>query len=336
VRRPRAGDRVRKDRRPSGEALWTANRQPGRRHRHFGRGTPSDISVSGRLVLDAPGSRAEIDPFGAELTSWRVAGRELMWQADPAHWARSAPILFPMVGHAAGGEVRFAGQVHPMPVHGFASSLPFTVERTGAGEATLSLLADERTRRHYPFAFRLAVSFALGDGTLSVTLRVRNDDERNLPYAAGLHPGFAWPSRSRAGNRGAILFSAEEDRSVPVITAQGLFSADRRRLALDGRTMALTADNLGQEAVCFLHARSNALTFMPGDGSALDIAHDGFPHVAIWTRNGAPFLSVESWTGYGDAPGYAGEFADRPSMTILPPGATAAHAAHYSFREPSP
>ena len=56
-------------------------------------------------------------------------------------------------------------------------------------------------------------------------------------------------------------------------------------------------------------------------------------HIALWTREGAPFLSIESWTGHGDAPGYSGEFDARPSITLLPPGETRTHAARYSLRK---
>ncbi|MFO7176659.1 aldose 1-epimerase family protein, partial [Enterococcus faecium] len=35
---------------------------------------------------------------GAEMTSWKVSGTELLWQGDPTYWGRQAPILFPIVG----------------------------------------------------------------------------------------------------------------------------------------------------------------------------------------------------------------------------------------------
>ena len=82
------------------------------------------------VALAADGVSATIALRGAEPLSWRVAGRELIWHGDPAHWPQRAPILFPVIGASAGGAVRVEGRSYPMPRHGFARDLPFgLVER---------------------------------------------------------------------------------------------------------------------------------------------------------------------------------------------------------------
>ena len=42
---------------------------------------------------------------GAELFSIydKKNEREVLWQADPKHWGRHAPVLFPFVGKCLGG-----------------------------------------------------------------------------------------------------------------------------------------------------------------------------------------------------------------------------------------
>lgn len=288
----------------------------------------------GRVSIQSSGCKAQIDPLGAELRSWRVGDRELIWQGDPSCWTGSAPILFPVVGRCTGGQIRVDGKTYPMPVHGFASTSRFAVEHSGESEAVLSLTDTEETRRHYPFAFRLTVTFTIAESALTVRLGVANTDERPMPYAAGLHPGFAWPARATGDAAGAaVRFSDVEDASVPVITPGGFFAPERRSITLEGRTMPLTRANLGKEALCFLDARSDAATFMPGDGSALEVCNENLPHFAVWTKGEAAFLSIESWTGHGDVAGYAGAFAERPSMRILAPGEEAGHCARYTFRE---
>ena len=90
------------------------------------------MAVADVVRLETGGASAEIALAGAEPVSWRVGGRELIWSGDPQHWARHAPILFPVVGASAGGAVRIAGQTYPMPQHGFARDSRFAlVERTG-------------------------------------------------------------------------------------------------------------------------------------------------------------------------------------------------------------
>ncbi|MBW3096629.1 aldose 1-epimerase family protein [Pseudohoeflea coraliihabitans] len=287
-----------------------------------------------RMVIGSGRARAEIDPCGAELKSWSVGGRELIWPGDTESWPRSAPILFPVVGRCAGGEIRVDGRSYPMPVHGFAPTSRFTGERIGGGAAAFTLTDTAESRRHYPFAFRLQVGFALSGPTLAVRLTVKNRGETPMPYAAGLHPGFLWQDRINGGDEQATVeFSETESAEVPEITAEGYFASDRRSLSMHGRRMALSAANLGGEAVCFLDARSAELTFRQGDGSALRVRNEGFSHVALWTSGKAPFLSIESWTGHGDTPGYGGEFAARPSMISLPPGEQIRHGATYHFEE---
>lgn len=287
-----------------------------------------------RVSIQSTGCEAQIDPLGAELRSWRVGDREMIWQGDAAHWAGSAPILFPVVGRCAGGEIRVDGKTYPMPVHGFASANRFAVENSGESEATLSLTDTEKTRRLYPFAFRLTVTFTIAESALTVRMGVANRDERPMPYAAGLHPGFAWPARTTGRAAGAaVRFSEDEDATVPVITLEGLFAPERRAVALEGHNLPLTPANLGKEAVCFLDARSRAATFLPGDGSAIEVENRNFPHFAFWTKGEGAFLSIESWTGHGDLAGYEGEFDKRPSMRLLEPGEEARHSARYTFRE---
>ena len=66
-------------------------------------------------------------------------------------------------------------------------------------------------------------------------------------------------------------------------------------------------------------------------GLRLRVDLEDFPHLALWARPPAPFLCIEAWTGHGDPVGFAGELADKPSMRLLPPGATARHTARFSL-----
>ena len=64
------------------------------------------------IVLENEGFRVEINPFGAELTSFRskTTGTEYVWGGDPAAWKRHAPVLFPIVGRLK--DKTYHGQSH--------------------------------------------------------------------------------------------------------------------------------------------------------------------------------------------------------------------------------
>ncbi|MGU9979997.1 aldose 1-epimerase family protein [Phreatobacter sp. HK31-P] len=265
-------------------------------------------------------SEAAISAIGGELRRWSVDGSDLLWPGDPAWWEGSAPILFPIVGWARNGEVRIDGIARPMGVHGFAGSRPFRVVEQGEASCRLELVDDAETRAVYPFGFSLSVSYGLTVDGLAIGFTVANAGDRPMPYTLGFHPGFRWPRAGAQRSGHAVVFAEREEPSVPVIAPGGLFSATRRPVPLDGRRLVLDDDVFAAEALCFLDARSRSWRFEAPDGSAIRMDLDGFPHLALWSKPGAPFVCLEAWTGYGDPVGFEGELKDKPSMRILAPG----------------
>lgn len=288
--------------------------------------------MSEAIALSAGDATLRVHERGAEATSWRVAGRELLWPGGDA-WARSSPVLFPIVGWARNGHIRVDGRSYPIGVHGFASSETFAVaERDGAG-VVFTLCDSPSTRSRYPFAFRLEVSYRLAPREVAIGFSVTNTGDAAMPFAIGLHPGFLWPFAAAGPQRHAILFEREEAGSVPVIDENGLFTEASRPIALDGRRLPLSHELLAREALCFLNANSRSLRFVSPTGEAIAVEMDDFPHVALWSRPPAPFLCVECWTGHGDPRDFGGELADKPSMRKLAPGGVSRHAIRWRFEE---
>jgi galactose mutarotase-like enzyme len=56
---------------------------------------------------------------------------------------------------------------------------------------------------------------------------------------------------------------------------------------------------------------------------------ENFPHIALWSRPGAPFLCLEAWSGHGDPEGFSGDIFAKPSMQRLNPGESARCAATF-------
>jgi galactose mutarotase-like enzyme len=283
------------------------------------------------LHLRIDGTTAEIARDGAELRSWSVAGTPLLWSPDPAIWADSAPILFPVVGWTRGSRILVDGQPYPLGLHGFARAMPFDVIEQGPAHVRLALAACDRTRLLYPFDFSLEVEHRLGAGSLTTRLHVRNDGARAMPYACGLHPGFRWPFAGGAMEDYAILFGEAERAEVPVISSEGLLTRKHRPVPLDGRRLVLSPGLMEREALCFLEARSRSLRFAHRSGAAIEVALENFPHLALWSRPAGGFLSIEAWTGHGDFVDADGDLFAKPSMIHLAPGASATHAATFAF-----
>jgi galactose mutarotase-like enzyme len=286
--------------------------------------------VSDLVRLSSGEARLTLARLGAEARSWRVGDVDLLWPGDRNIWPEISPILFPIVGWTRDG-VRVNGMRYGLGLHGFARTQEFAVERQTRDSVRFLARDTHASRIVYPFVFALAVEYRLTPDALEIVLEVKNTGVGAMPYACGLHPGFAWPFAGAPREGARVRFAQAERPHVPVIAPGGLFSDETRPIPLDGQVLPLDDELFAREALCFLDAASRSLRFEQADGSALEMTLDGFPHIALWSRPAAPFLSLEAWTGYGDPVGFAGELADKPSMRILAPQQSARHSARFRF-----
>lgn len=63
-----------------------------------------------------------ISDHGAELSGIfdKKNDREILWNADPSHWKRHAPVLFPNVGRYYEDHCLINGKTYTSGQHGFA------------------------------------------------------------------------------------------------------------------------------------------------------------------------------------------------------------------------
>lgn len=283
------------------------------------------------VMLTCGDGTAVVALRGAEPLSWRVAGRELLWHGDPAHWNRRAPILFPVVGASTGGHIRVGGRQYAMPQHGFARDSLFTVVEHRTEAVRLRLTDDAATRACYPFAFTFDVTVAVDRAALSLAFEVCNPGSGPLPYALGVHPAFPWPFDGPTREGHAVVFESAESPRVPLLTADGLLRRRTRGMDSDGKRLPLTPELFAHGALVLLDAASRSVDFVAPSGARITLAGDGFAHLALWTKPTAPFLSLEAWTGHADWEDADGELCDRASMRHLAPGAVARHRAVMRF-----
>ncbi len=155
-----------------------------------------------RYVLENGELRAEIESFGAELKSLvrKETGQEFMWEADPAFWGKTSPVLFPFIGKLKGAEYRYQGTRYQAEKHGFARNMEFAVSDRGADHITFWIEDNKMTRRNFPFAFCLEITYRLKENTLAESWRVFNRGEETMFFSIGGHPAFACPVKGSAGS----------------------------------------------------------------------------------------------------------------------------------------
>jgi len=277
------------------------------------------------LTLESPDLRAAIDPLGAQLSMLQdSAGRDLLWDGNPAWWTGRAPVLFPIVGNLAGGRYRTRGRDFALPRHGFARNRRFSVLAAAPAGASLRLRADPETRAVYPFDFALDLLFALQGPTLLVTALVHNRDARTMPASVGFHPAFRWPlpaGRSRAGH--FLEFDFEEPAPVRRLDAGGLVSPESYPTPVKSRRLALADELFAQDALIFDTLNSRAVRYGSPGGPHIQVSFHDAQYLGVWSKPGAPFVCIEPWRGLADPAGFAGELAEKPGIFLVPSSGTA-------------
>jgi galactose mutarotase-like enzyme len=275
--------------------------------------------MASTVAISSPALRAEISPLGAELVRLQdTSGADLLWDGDPAFWTGRSPLLFPMVGRARGDRITVAGQTYEMGQHGFARTSTFALVRSDAASCTWRLEASEATRQRYPFAFRLDVTYRIDGPTLHLEAAVTNIDSVVLPASFGFHPALRWPlpyGTPRAAHD--IVFDKDEPAPIrrPV---DGLLSAAQFPTPVRGRRLALSDDLFEAGALIFDTLASRSLVY----GGAIRVDFPRMPHLGLWTKPGAGYVCIEPWQGYASPEGFDGDFADKPGMVSVAPGAT--------------
>ncbi|RWA74718.1 aldose 1-epimerase family protein [Mesorhizobium sp.] len=274
------------------------------------------------FTLHGDGISATIVGQGAELVSLRDAeGTELLWQAGPA-WRRYSPVLFPIVGRLKGDQLRHRGQNYPMTQHGFARDKRFDWAEQGPSSCTLVLIDNAETRVHYPFAFYLAVSYSLAPRQLGVTFEVINIGDEVLPASIGAHPAFNWPLLPELPKEAYRLTFADNEPAPIRRLKDGLMLPQPQPTPIEGKTLTLSERLFDDDAVILDRPVSASVRYAAERGPAIEMSWQGFNELGIWSKpGGAPFLCIEPWHGVASAVDFDVEFADKPGVMLIEPGA---------------
>jgi len=276
------------------------------------------------VTLSSGDLGAEINPLGAQLSNLRdPAGRDLLWDGDPAVWNGRAPLLFPIVGALAGGAYRLGSKSYPLPRHGFARGKHFDIVESTRAAAILRLKADEDSFKVYPFHFELEIRFALDGPTLSVTTWIRNANGADMPASFGYHPAFRWPLPfGQARESHFIEFAVEEPAPMRRLNADGLLTPERHPTPISHRRLALEDGLFRDDAMIFDEIRSRLVTYGAETGPRIQVCYADSPYLGIWTKPCANFVCIEPWHGVADPVGFRGDFTQKPGVFMVP-----AHAA---------
>ncbi len=240
---------------------------------------------------------ASFNTKGAELRNLVCDGKEYMWQADPAWWAQTSPLMFPICGGLMDDEFIYDSKTYTVKKHGFAKTMEFEVEKQSENSVTFLLRSNEETLKQYPFTFELRVVYTLVGKQLQVRYEVTNTGKDTMYFSIGSHEGYATPEGIEEYE---LVFPQKETLYAYGLTGNYLDS--RRTLIVDNSDrLPLKEEYFSVDALVFPEIVSRSVILQKKDGSkAVRVEFDGFFNLMVWQKCGAPYICIEPWNGVPD------------------------------------
>ena len=265
---------------------------------------------------------AEISEHGAELQRLTdEAGRDYLWDGDPAWWNGRAPILFPIVGTLNSDHYRWHGRFYTLARHGFARRSAFSVVEHDSDGLILRLDASDATREIWPFEFSLELIYVLRGATLTMTGRVTNRGADPMPASFGFHPALRWPLPGAAAKAGHVIrFDKPEPTPVRRLDGDGLLDPAPRPTPVEGDTLRLDDALFAEDALIFDNLTSRSLVYQGPGTAQVAVDFHGMPELGLWMKPGAGYICIEPWHGTSDPAGFTGTLDEKPGVAIIAPG----------------
>ena len=266
-----------------------------------------------------------INSKGAEMKSLKnnETGLEYLWQADPAFWGRTSPILFPVVGNYKDKTTYYEGKAITLSQHGFARDTEFELVSQTEDTIWFSFASTEETYQKYPFHFKLSVGYQISGSTIKVLWKVENPDNKTLHFSIGAHPAFNCPLNANEKQEDYFLFfDTEKPLESSVIGADGFVSEETEFFYPENGKLAITANLFDNNTMVIEHHQTHEVSLLTPEGKEYVKVSYTAPLVGIWTpiEKNAPFICIEPWYGRSDRSNFNQQLVEREYGQALEPG----------------
>lgn len=287
------------------------------------------------FTISSPQLTVNISDLGAELTSVLDAQTqyEFIWQANPAIWARQAPVLFPIVGKLNNNNVLINKQTYSMNQHGFARDFRFEPIEIYSNLLKFMLESNDTTKEYFPYDFKFFICYELIANTLTITYTTLNSGSQKIFFSVGAHPGFNLPEHNLENYQ--ILFEKEENLER-FLLSNGLLSGSTEKFGSNPSCIKLSKELFEKDAIVLKSFQSNWIKLVQTNGKfAINMQCEGFPFMGIWTKNNCEeFICLEPWQGIADTVGFDGEIAQKEGIIGLDAGKEISFAYAIEFVAP--
>lgn len=254
--------------------------------------------------------------LGAELRSVinNKTQKEYIWQADPAVWNRSSPVLFPFVGRLKNDQYTYLGNTYHLPQHGFARNFDFEVINHSDSNIIFELKSNDKTFENYPFHFSLQLEYKLTDNALELSYRIENTGSTKMYYSIGAHPAF---NIDKPLDNYSIHFEKEEQFERHLLS-NGLQIHETDKVTMNANVLHLKNEYFETDAIVIKGMKSNELSIVDNNNQKLvSLESIDYPFYGIWSKSPYPFICLEPWDGIADSIDSTGELTDKEGIKSL-------------------
>lgn len=239
---------------------------------------------------------------GAELTRIysKKFNKDILWNGDSKFWGRRSPVLFPIVGRLKENETTIENQTYSMGQHGFARDMEFEVLDSSTNNVSYRLVANEQSKKLYPYNFELIIKYTLHESGVNVEWTVINNDCKDIYFSIGAHPAF----NIDRDNLSDYYLDFKHRNNVERISLEGPFASTRTSIN-DLTKINLSSESFENDALIYTNIDEISIKSNSKDYS-VRLAFKDFPLVGIWTpyykesNTIAPFICIEPWYGLAD------------------------------------
>ncbi len=268
------------------------------------------------MKLDNSIISIEIANHGAELKSAVKDGFEYMWCADEKYWARTSPVLFPIVGSLKDKSYKLDGKVYQMNQHGFARDYEFELIDYDNTSATYILEDNEETLTKYPFRFNLTIKYTLINNTIKIEWTVKNKNDRIMSFSIGAHPAF----NLKEGDN-YFKFDTDNDIVYNLIDEKGLYDKNSVHTLKNDGYVKITDDMFDNDALIIENSQAKEVTICDKRKTAYLKVKFKTELFGLWSpaKKKAPFVCIEPWYGRCDRNDFDGELSEKDYIINLNP-----------------
>jgi len=263
--------------------------------------------------MDGSSSAMFIPGRGGILASLVLPGkqgaRELLFQHD--YFADKElpdlpggmPFLFPICGRLQRLDqenmYQYDGQIFSMEKHGFAWREAWSVSSLTDETLTLELKDNERTKKMYPFSFRVELIYQIHRSCLICQHRIYNTDSKPMPYYAGFHPYYLTPEPGKGKDELTVDF----DSVRRMVLNESLTDVVCEDSAVS--TPLKITDPAINEQLFQVYSKETILRFQ--NGEALHMIAEGtddpqlYSYLQLYTREDKPYFCAEPWMSFPNA-----------------------------------